>query len=517
MKKGRAAFTVGLMIGATVVSKLLGMLRQIMLAKRLGDGVYAVAFSAASKIPLSVFDILLSAAIVACFVPFYSDKLRRDEKNARLFSSSFFTLTVLTSTVIAVLGAAFSRQILSVCAPNLTEEAAVLGAKLLSVMFPMIIFTGVAYVLVGILQSHGSFILPALVSSVSNLAIIIYLAAAKNAESENSMIVLSAIYVISWLIQFLTLAIPLAAKKRFPRPTLHFKESGLSSALKMAPSVMAGAWLLPVCSLLLTFFATFVSDSAVAAFDYSSAIWLMASGVLTYGVCNFILPSLSRIFSGGNDEEFSSYLVKAVIAAFALSLPVSVGLYLLSDNIVCMLYLRGNFGAESAISCGEILRYLAFSVPFFCVYEVLSRGFFARKSAVPPMIASLAGTGTFAACGAVSVFAFDGGMRGIAVSYGIAYVAAAVTLFIFAAVKINGFCGRSLFLSALKIAASGAVGGGVAVLLRGFFKKNAVNLSVFQNFLVCAIVFSGECVVYLICISILRRIGRKENDKNKEV
>lgn len=94
---------------------------------------------------------------------------------------------------------------------------------------------------------------------------------------------------------------------------------------------------------------------------------------------------------------------------------------------------------------------------------------------------------------------------------------AAVTLFIFAAVKIKGFCGRSLFLSALKIAASGAVGGGVAVLLRGFFEKNAVNLSVFQNFLVCAIVFSGECVVYLICISILRRIGRKENDKNKEV
>ena len=111
-------------------------------------------------------------------------------------------------------------------------------------------------------------------------------------------------------------------------------------------------------------------------------------------------------------------------AAFALSIPVSVGLYLLSDNIVCMLYLRGNFGAESAVSCGEILRYLAFSVPFFCVYEVLSRGFFARKSAVPPMIASLVGIGAFAICGAVFVFGFDGGARGLAIAYGIAYVSA---------------------------------------------------------------------------------------------
>ena len=96
MKEKRAGFTVGAMICATVVSKLLGMLRQIMLAKRLGGGVYAVAFSAASKIPLSVFDILLSAAIVACFVPFYSDKLRSDVKNARLCSSAFSTLTLRT-------------------------------------------------------------------------------------------------------------------------------------------------------------------------------------------------------------------------------------------------------------------------------------------------------------------------------------------------------------------------------------------------------------------------------------
>lgn len=514
MKEKRAGFTVGAMICATVVSKLLGMLRQIMLAKRLGGGVYAVAFSAASKIPLSVFDILLSAAIVACFVPFYSDKLRRDEKDARLFSSSFFTLTLLTSTVIAVLGAAFSRQILSVCAPNLTEEAAVLGAKLLSVMFPMIIFTGAAYVLVGIMQSRGSFILPALVSSVSNLAMIIYLAAAKNAESEKSMLVLSAIYVGSWALQFVTLAVPLAIKKQFPKPTLRIRGKGLSPALKMVPSVMAGAWLLPACSLLLTFFATFVSDSAVAEFDYSSAIWLMASGVLTYGVCNFILPSLSRIFSGGDEREFSSRLTKAVTAAFALSLPVSVGLYLLSDNIVCMLYLRGNFGAESAVSCGEILRYLAFSVPFFCVYEVLSRGFFARKSAVPPMIASLVGIGAFAICGAVFVFGFDGGARGLAIAYGIAYVAASLTLFIFTATKIRGFFGKALLLPTAEIMASGALGAVFASFLRRFFEKNAVNLSVFQNFLVCAIVFSGECVVYLICISIWRGITR---NKSKEV
>ncbi len=514
MKTGRSGFTVTVMIIATALSKLLGMARQIMLAGRLGDGVFAVSFSAASKIPLSVFDILFSAAIVACFVPFYSDRLTKSDDGARRFSSSFFTLTVIASSAVALLGSVFSREILSVCAPSLSEEASALGAKLLSVMFPMIIFTGAAYVLVGILQSHGSFILPSLVSSISNIAVIIYLAFAKNIGSEKAMLTLAAIYVLSWAIQFFTLAVPLISKHLFPALTVKLKGNGLAPALKAAPSVIVGAWLLPACSLLMTFFASFVSDGAVAAFDYSVTIWLIASGVLTYGVCNFILPSLSRTFSLGNDEDFSRRLVGAVFAALALSLPVATGLYFLSDNIICMIYMRGNFGAELALLCGKILRPLAFSVPFFCAFEVLSRGFFARKQPFPVVVASLSGIAVFAAAGSASVFMLNTEEVGIAIAYGTAHLTSAVVLFVFAAIKIKGFFGKRLGTDMATVALSGGICFSATALLRGFFEKNAVNLSIFQNFIVCAIVFSGGCVVYLICIGILRRIAKI---RNKEV
>lgn len=508
MKTRRSEFTVAIMIMATALSKLLGMVRQILLAQRLGDGVFAVSFSAASKIPLSVFDILLSAAIVACFVPFYSDKLTNDGDGARRFSSSFFTLTVIVSSVIALLGSVFSKAILSACAPSLSDEAFALGAKLLAVMFPMIIFTGSAYVLVGILQSHGNFILPSLVSSVSNIAVIVYLAAAHDVESEKAMLTLAAIYVLSWAIQFFTLAVPLISKHLFPVPTLKLKGKGLAPSLKAAPSVIAGAWLLPACSLLITFFASFVSDRAVAAFDYSVTLWLIASGVLTYGVCNFILPSLSRTFSAGDDREFSSQLVKAVFAALALSLPVAIGLFFLSDNIICMVYMRGNFGAELALLCGRILRALAFSVPFFCTFEVLSRGFFARKHPLPVVFASLSGVAVFAAAGSISVFVVKAGETGIAISYGAAHLAASAVLFVFAAIKIKGFFGKQLGTNMLILALSGAVCFAVTFFLRGFFEKNAAIFSIFQNFIVCAIVFSGGCVVYLICICILRKVSK---------
>lgn len=514
MKTRRSGFTVTVMIIATALSKLLGMARQIMLAKRLGDGVFAVSFSTASKIPLSVFDILLSAAIVACFVPFYSDKLTKNDDSARRFSSSFFTLTIIVSSVIAVLGSVFSNTILSVCAPSLSEEAFALGTKLLSVMFPMIIFTGAAYVLVGILQSHGNFILPSLVSSISNIAVIIYLAVARNIESEKAMLTLAAIYVLSWAIQFFTLAVPIISTHLFPALTIKLRGKGLAPALKAAPSVIAGAWLLPACSLLITFFASFVSDRAVAAFDYSVTLWLIASGVLTYGVCNFILPSLSRTFSVGDDKEFSHQLVGAVFAALALSLPVAIGLYFLSDNIICMIYMRGNFGAELALICGKILGSLAFSVPFFCVFEVLSRGFFARKRPFPVVVASISGITVFAAAGAVSIFILNAGEIAIAVSYGMAHFTSAMVLFIFAVIKIKGFFCKQLGISIGVVALSGGVCLAATALLHGFFEKNAVNSSIFQNFIVCAIVFSGGCVVYLICIGILRKIAKT---RSKEV
>ena len=150
----------------------------------------------------------------------------------------------------------------------------------------------------------------------------------------------------------------------------------------------------------------------------------------------------------------------------------------------------------------------------FCVFEVLSRGFFARKNPFPVTVASLSGIAVFAAAGSASVFMLSAGEIGIAISYGMAHLTSAVVLFVFAAIKIKGFFCKQLAADMGTAGLSGGVCFSATALLRGFFEKNAVNSSIFQNFIVCAIVFSGGCVVYLICIGILRRIAKI---KSKEV
>ena len=168
----KAGFTVTAMIAATLLSKVLGMLRQILIASVFADSPEGVAFAAASKIPFAVCDMLFSAAVLGAFSPIYRGALCREPERARKFSSSFFTCITALTAGIAVLGMIFAREILFLSAPNLDETTAALAANLLRIMFPAMIFAGTAYTLVGVLQSHESFILPSLVSAISNLVII---------------------------------------------------------------------------------------------------------------------------------------------------------------------------------------------------------------------------------------------------------------------------------------------------------------------------------------------------------
>lgn len=511
MKTGKAAATVAAMTAATIISKLLGMVRQIMLARRLGDGVYAVAFAAASKIPLSVFDMLFSAAILGCFIPFYGKALTQSKDKADRLSSAFFSVTLTASAIIAAIGVIFSKQLVFLCAPSISAEASALASELLKIMFPLVIFAGAAYVLVGVLQSHGSFILPSLVSSVSNAAIIIYLSISGDISNRKSIMTLAAIYVLSWAVQFLTLAVPLIAKKRFPTPVVRLRGSGISEPVKMAPAVMIGAWFSPAASLLTMFFSSFVSDSAVAAFEYSVSLWLILAGVLTYGVCNFIFPSLSRLSGEGNEFRFSAALKKGVCAALLLSLPVAAGMYFLSENLICMLYLHGNFGKELALSCAQILEILSFAVPALCINETLSRAFYSKRKPLAPMVSSLSGIAAFMLCGAVTTFALKAGIAGIAVSYVAGQYTCAAVLLIRSAVSFPDFFSRQTLGFAAFALISASLSAAVMAFARGFFKNSAENLSSPENLFVCAIVFSAGCVVYLICILLAKLFWRGKN------
>ncbi len=511
----KAETTVALMIGATLVSKVLGMLRQMMTASIFAASMEGIAFSAASGIPLAIFDMLFSAAVLGSFLPIYKSYLDTDENRARSFSSSFLTVIFLLTTLSAILGMVFARPILRLAAPDLDENTVALAVVLLRIMFPGMILTGVTYILVGIFQSHERFLLPACISAVSNLLVLLYLICCEKSGFGASAVGLSVFCLFSWVSQFLTLAVPLWRERAFPRMSARLKTPDTVLAMKRAVPVMLGSWLIPMTTLIAKAFSSFVEIDAPGATAYAGAaivvyenafsVFSIAAGLMTYGICNYLFPKMASRFSSGCAEAFSRLIRKGFFAAMALILPVASALFLLSEEIVGVLYLRGNFTAELAMATAMSLRVLSLAIPAYATTEFFSRVCYSCARVRFPMMASAVG---IAVSLLTNIFFWQRGgisVTTVAMSVVLGQTAAgAITLLSCLRYVRNAHGGEWRKYALLSV---GFCICAIAMwLCRDLLRQNLHFFNTFQNFLIVTIVFSVGFVVYSIWWILLKKI-----------
>ena len=510
-----AGTTVALMIGATMVSKVLGMLRQVMTASIFAASMEGIAFSAASGIPLAIFDMLFSTAVLGSFLPIYKGHLDSDGKRAESFSSSFLTGISLITATAAVLGIVLARPIIRLSAPDLDDSTLTLAVLLLRIMFPSMIFAGAAYTLVGILQSHESFLLPALISAVSNFILIVYLALCPKPIGTITAVGFALSYLLSWAAQFLTLAIPLGRKRRLPRLTSHLKTPDTMIAVKRALPVMFGSWLIPMTNLIAKAFSSFVPPEgiefgakagvAIVVYENAFSVFSIAAGLLTYGICNYIFPKLSARFAAGDADGFSRLLQNGFFVALAMALPVSGSLFWLSEEVAELLYLRGSFTIGLASAVGTSLKILALALPAYGMTEFFSRACYACGKVRYPMWAAL--LGILISLSALTAFFFLNGISVVTVSLSVVFgiSAAGLLLLLVCAISFEARCGREwgkyavLFVGyALSFFAMGAC--------RGILKHFLHFSETFRNFLVITIVFTVGFMVYSIWLILVKVI-----------
>ena len=167
--------TISAVMAITLLGKLLGLYRDRLLAVHYGTGMEANAFYTASRIPRVFFDAVFASAIAACFIPAFTECLaKRGQKKAFQFAGSFITAITLVSALLTVLGMLCAGPLVTLFADGYDAPTAALAAELTRIMFPTVLFTGAAFSFVGILQSLGEFNVPAFISTVSNLVIILY-------------------------------------------------------------------------------------------------------------------------------------------------------------------------------------------------------------------------------------------------------------------------------------------------------------------------------------------------------
>lgn len=502
------------MMGATLLSKLLGMARSILFSGPYGTGDCATAFTTASRIPLSFFDMLFSAAILGCFIPVYNSFTREREKEADEFACVFLNAVLLLTGALAAVGIIFAESIVSLIAPALNAEVAALAASLLRIMFPMIIFTGGTYTLVGVMQSKGAFILPAMISTISNVGVVLYLLILNGRLGSNGIFGLAIAYTVSWFIQFATLAIPLVRSGFRFKAVFKFRSPEFIKTLKMAPPIMIGSWLAPIGILLGTYFASFLAvPGAISVFDYSYNIYVIIAGTLTYSICNFVFPSLSRLAAEGDETGFNSTVKKGLTTTLFIVIPFMTAVFVLAGEGVSILYQRGEFNELSVKNTASVLRFMALAMPAFVMIELINRVFYAKSKVNIPMLAAIFGVFSNAVFSYILTRHTSIGLACIGIGNAVGQIAAALFLIIALALKIKRIIDRELIITIIKIFISGTVSSAVMICIYRFISNSPFDGNILKNILTCIIVFASGVIAYIAIAAVLKI---KLTDRKKE-
>lgn len=386
----KAVKTVGIMFILVFSAKILGQAREMMLASFYGTSVISSAFQAASQIPLLFFEISLGVAISSTFIPIFNEYYEKQGvKRAYEFSNNFLTIIGVLSFLFVCIGILFAPFIISMVAKGITGEALMLSVSMLKIMFPMVFFTAIAFSIVGILQSMGEFNIPAAMSLVSNLAVILYFIFL---NKYFGIIGLCIAVVLGWLLQLIILFPPLLKKGYFYKIRLNFFDEGIKKVGILALPVLISAWVAPINSLINLRLASYLnSGQAIAAISYANKLYLIIASVFTLVLTNYIFPKLSRLFVGNDKIELTNKINASIKAVIIVTLPIMACFLVLSRPIISLIYERGEFTAYSTTLTSGALFFYSFGMLGFGIQEVLNKTFYAIQKSKVPMQASIIG------------------------------------------------------------------------------------------------------------------------------
>ena len=379
---------VSLMMIITLVGKLLGLLREIFLAGNYSVGMEANAFLTASRIPRIFFDIVFASAISASFIPVFNEYMKkRGKEEAFKLSNNFITLIALLTTVITFLGMAFAPQLVGLFANKFDAQTAELSARLLRIMFPATIFTGMAFSFVGILQSMDEFNIPAAMSIVSNIIIIVYYILFND---RFGIYGLTIAFLLGWIMQAV-FQIPSLKKKGFRyRPYLNFRDEGLKKIVILMLPVMVSTWVQPINLAINTRFASGLFEgSGVSAIEYANNVYSIIVGVFVLSIANVIFPKLSRMTVDNDSKSFGNTLGLTISVMMFFIIPMMAGLMSLSNVVVDLLFRRGAFDYFASEITSKALFFFTPGMIGFGLQAILSRAFYAEQNGKIPLISGM--------------------------------------------------------------------------------------------------------------------------------
>lgn len=391
MKKSGSIVTYIVLVAAVLLSKVFGLLRGILLSQFYGTGMEASVFKAVSNLPLILFDITLGTAISAAFVPVFNEKLSKEgNRSANKFASNFLNIVLLFSLIIVVLGILFPQTAVTLVANGFNKDsgAMTLASELMRIIMPIMCFACCTFVFVGVLQSYGEFVAPALVSLFSNLAMIVYLLVLNKKFGIHG---LAVAFCLGWFLQFAFLT-PFLKKKKFNYSfTLNFLSKDIKKVAILTLPLFVSSLAQPINQLISSNLSSSVSLNSTATVGYAYDAYFIVAGVFSYALTNMFFPEMSRKFAS-DDVDGATLICKDMLSTISnIILPIMAFLCACSQPVIRILYQRGAFNATDTLNVSVLLSIYALGMLFLSWQDILNKYFYSMQKSYIPMISAFVG------------------------------------------------------------------------------------------------------------------------------
>jgi putative peptidoglycan lipid II flippase len=414
----RAAGVVGL---AVLCSRVLGLAREQIFAALFGGGRVMDAFTIAFRIPNLLRDLFAEGALSTAFVTVFTRTAAiEDDAAAWRLANKVATLAVVTLSAITLLGIAFAPWLVAALAPGFDPAKAVLTVTLTRVMYPFILLVSLAALVMGMLNSRGVFGIPALASSFFNLGSIIAGVAIgywlDPDFGQRAILGLAIGTLIGGALQLLVQLPSLRGVGYRYRADLSWRDPGVRAILRlMGPSVIAASTT-QVNVLVNSVFASELGDGPTFWLTVAFRLMQLPLGIFGVALGTVALPLLTRMAAAGNMTGFRAELARGMRLAFLMTIPASIGLIVLAEPIISVLYQHRRFGAYETAQSAGALRYYAIGLCGYAALKVLVNAFYALDRRKTPMLVSFIAVALNLALNWIFTRELGWGHRGLAFS-----------------------------------------------------------------------------------------------------
>jgi putative peptidoglycan lipid II flippase len=452
----------------TMLSRLLGLVREQVFALTLGASANSDAFLAAFRIPNLLRDLFAEGALSTAFVPTYVATLRNESRAAAyaLANRVMSTLTIYLALV-AGLAMLFPQPVVRLVAAGFSPEKAALCGTLVRIMMPFLPAISLAVVAMGALNAEEKYTAPALASSMFNVVAIVggVTVFLVGPSARTAVMTWAAFTLLGGLAQ-LAVQVPSLRGIGFrPRllPDLLFRDPGTRRIVKLMAPATLGVAAVQINVVVNSSFASLVSDGAISWLSYAFRLMQLPIGVFGVAVATTALTHLSRDAARNDWTALSTTLRRGLRMVFFLTVPSTVGLATLAVPIIRLIYEHGRFSANATQQTARALLGYALGLVCYAAIKVLAPAFYALGRTRVPLLASVSAVAANLLWNLLTYRRL--GHFGLALGTSIA---ATVNLIVLAAAyqrQVRGLLTRDLLAATLRILVAAAAMGVVVWLL----------------------------------------------------